>query len=539
MARALAAAIAVSLLAVSGAGGAGVQTPRKGGTVVAGPLQEPVCLNPLLAACEGTTFFWIVQKVLAQSFTVAPDFTQRPVLVSRVTFTKKPPFTFTYEIRPEARWSDGVPVGARDFVFTQAAIRKTLPPGSDNVHDAVRSVRVVDAKTVKVVLRSRPANWRSLFELVLPRHALVGEDLARVWTDRLDNPKTGRPIGSGPFLVEDWQRGKQLTLVRNPRYWGAHVAHLDRLVVRFCQACTAPPPAEVLEALRQGDVDFALSRDATIASDLLRIPGVRVLPTPSTGWEHISIRVGPGGHPALRNKLVRRALAYGIDRNALVRRLWGEIDPQYRPSHSAAFLPTSRHYRPNWSGYRYSPSESRRLLEQAGCRRGADGIYSCAGMRLSLRIITVAGVTWRERNVQLIQTQLRQAGIEALPIFANGPTIFGRILPSGDYDLASFAYFVAVDSIGAKDVFGCGGPQNYTGYCQRLVTRDLDQADRILDTDRRSGVLNRADRQVARDVPVIPLYQVPFVLAFRKTVRNVVGAPFSIFWNAEDWWLER
>lgn len=71
------------------------------------------------------------------------------------------------------------------------------------------------------------------------------------------------------------------------------------------------------------------------------------------------------------------------------------------------------------------------------------------------------------------------------------------------------------------------------------MTRDLDQAGRILDADQRSRVLNRADRQMARDVPVIPFLLVPFVLAFRSTVRNVVGAPFSHFWNAENWWLER
>ncbi|MDQ3120940.1 MAG: hypothetical protein M3Q59_00205, partial [Actinomycetota bacterium] len=63
--------------------------------------------------------------------------------------------------------------------------------------------------------------------------------------------------------------------------------------------------------------------------------------------------------------------------------------------------------------------------------------------------------------------------------------------------------------------------------------------DRILDADERGRVLNRADRQLAKDVPVIPLYEVPTVLAIRKTIRNVAGTSASFFWNAEDWWLER
>ena len=66
---------------------------------------------------------------------------------------------------------------------------------------------MVDAKTVSVVLRSRFAGWRSLFRTVLPSHVLSGSDPARVWTDGIENPQTGKPIGSGPFLVERWERG--------------------------------------------------------------------------------------------------------------------------------------------------------------------------------------------------------------------------------------------------------------------------------------------------------------------------------------------
>ena len=540
MRRSIAAVLAVAAVVASPAAGNQAQTPPKGGTVVFGPILEPRCLNPLVDSCVSPTFLWAFEKVFAPPFALAPDFTPRPKLVSRVTFTRKPPFTLTYEIRPEARWSDGVPVSARDFVFTHQAIRRLTPDSfAAGIHPLVRSIRAVDAKTVRVVLRSRDARWRTaLFAFVLPQHALVGENLERIWTDRIDNPKTGGPIGSGPFLVERYERGKQLTLVRNPRYWGPHVAYLDRLVVRFCRACAAPPPAEVLAALRQDEVDFALSRDTDIVPDLRRISGVRVLTMPSTGWEHLHLRIGPGGHPALRNKLVRRALAYGIDRVAIVRQLFGEIDPKYRPSDSTMFLNTNRYYRPTWSGYRYRPDLARRLLGQAGCRRGGDGIYVCAGERLSLRFLTIAGTRLRERGLQLMQSQLRQVGIEVVIAFVPFPVLLGQIVPSGDFDAVSFTFF-ATDQLGGKGIYGCGGPQNFSGYCQRLVTSDLDQADRILDADQRARVLNRVDRQLAKDVPVIPLYQVPFVLAYRDAVRNVVPSPNNLFWNAENWWLER
>ena len=192
---ALAAALAGSLLAVSGAGGSGAQTPRLGGTVIVSGGIEPACLNPLLERC-GDFVFAYVEDVLEGAYEVGPD-RVRPSLVSTVGVTKNPPFTLTYHIRPEARWSDGVPISARDFVFTHRAYRTHLAPDDWN-RTYVSSVRALDAKTVKVVLRSRFAGWRYLFGIVLPWHALRGEDLATVWTDRIDDPRTGGRSRAAP-----------------------------------------------------------------------------------------------------------------------------------------------------------------------------------------------------------------------------------------------------------------------------------------------------------------------------------------------------
>ena len=489
MARALAAATVAALLALPFAGaGFRAQEPQTGGAVVFGAFvaafSEPPCLTVIIDGdtCSGFTAFWIWDEVLAGAFVLAPDLTFREQLVSHVEYTRTPPFTLTYHIRPEARWSDGVPVTAGDFVFTHQAIRRLLPPDSPNVHFQVRSIRALGKKIVRVVLRSRMAEWRLLFDHVLPRHALAGEDLRRIWRDGIDDPRTGKPIGSGPFLVGSWEQGRQLTLVRNPRYWGQHVAHLDRIVLRFCGSCVS---ATVLETLRSREVDIALIRDTGIVSDLRRIRGIRVFWTPSLGWEHLELRVRAGGHPALRQKLVRRALAYGIDRVAIARELFRDLDSTYRPSDSAVFLNNDRHYKPAWSHYRYRPARARRLLEQAGCRAGPDRIYVCAGERLLLRVVTTAGNPLRQRAFELIQRQLRSAGVEVVPAFPSGFSLFGEVLPSGDFDVAMFVWFGSGEP-GGKSVFGCGGDQNYTGYCQRLVTSDLDQAERILEPEARA-----------------------------------------------------
>lgn len=554
MGRTLAAVLSAALLLVPGAGGGGVQepgrggtvvfgpveepseAPRRGGKVVVGPIGEPACLNVLLCGVGAE----ISESVLAGAFRQAPDLTMRPVLVSGATFTTKPPFTLTFRIRPEARWSDGLPITARDFVFTHRMILAHVPAASQGPHAHVASLRPVAAKTIRVVLRSRRADWRLLFPFVLPRHAVAGQDFTEVWTNGIVNPRTGRPIGSGPFLVERWERGRQLTLVRNPRYWGSHLAYLDRIVIRFCQGCRLPPPEDVVEAIRTGSVDLAYAvRDVSIAPVLRAIPGVRVYAGPTTGWENLTLRRGPGGHPALRRKGVRQALVYGLDRVALVRELFGVIDPRYPPSESALVLNTSRSYVRNWRRYTYRPALAQRLLGQEGCRRGADGIYACDGRRLSLQFWTPAGATLRARSLGLIQAQLRRIGVEVVPRFALAPALFGEIMPSGAFDGVHLAYFSAPDGpIGGKSLYGCGGTGNTMGYCQRLVTRDLEQLELILDPSARARLTNQVDVQLANDVPVIPLYQLPFLTAYRQELRNVVvsGNPF---WEVENWWLDR
>jgi peptide/nickel transport system substrate-binding protein len=529
----LAAALAVSLLAVSGASASETQqTPKRGGTLVyrlLGP--QPPCLNVLLTGCGLGGVGW-VEEILQAPFEVGPDFTFEESLVSRVDFTRRRPFTLTYHIRPEARWSDGVPITAQDFIFTLRAIRRHGTPALRELHAPVRSARAVDRKTVRVVLRPRFATWRALFGSILPSHALRGSDLTQVWSDRIDDPRTGRPIGSGPFLVERLERGPgQLVLRRNPRYWGPHPAYVERLVIR-----NTVQPTDPSDGLRSGELDVAMVGPPSFAPAVRRLPGVRVVAPVGADFEQLSVQVGPNAHPALRNKLVRRALAYGIDRTVLVRQLLGEIDPSARVLDSVLHLAQSRYYEPNWSAYRYRPAQARRLLEQAGCRRGADGIFSCGGRRLSLRFVTTAGRPPRAQALTLIQAQLRAVGVEVEPVFAATPAFLGQILPQGLFDVALFSWLGAPGG-SFSGVYGCDARQNFTGYCQRLVTAHLNQADRMLDERAQARVLNRADRGLASDVPTIPLYQNIFLVAYDTSVRNFEFLPWNQLWNAENWWL--
>ena len=111
---------------------------------------EPACLNVLAKSCILAGLFPWIDEVLQKPFEVGPDFTYEERLVSRVDFTRRPPFTLTYHIRPEAHWSDGVPITAQDFIFTLRAIRRHAIPEIRDLHAPIRSARAVDP---------RPCEW--------------------------------------------------------------------------------------------------------------------------------------------------------------------------------------------------------------------------------------------------------------------------------------------------------------------------------------------------------------------------------------------
>ncbi len=545
MARAaLAAAVATALLvAVPGAAGApGAETPRRGGTIIVLRL-EPSCLNPF--ACEVLPDDPAISQVLEGAFEVGPDLVPRPNLVSDVDIGRRP-FTLTYHIKPEARWNDGVPVTASDFLFTQLAFARLETPAPEDdsraLYGRVRRARVVDAKTFQVELRAPFSDWQRLYQVVLPRHALEGQDLTKIWIDRIDNPRTGRPIASGPFLVQKWERGKQLALGRNPRYWGPHTAYLDRLVFGFTHDRSDP-----LGPVRRNEFDVAhsLTGGFPLSEELARgvrqVAGWRTAAWPGPQAEHLVFRVVAPGHPALRSALVRRALAFGIDREEIARAILGEAERSSRlPLDSTVLLPTESSYRPTWSDYRYDPARAQRLLRQAGCRLGADGIHICAGERLSLRFLTTAGVPVRERTLLLVHDQLRRVGVEVVPNYAPPGPLFRQLLPSGDFDVALFAWANNGGGVLWPEA-RCGDVQNWAGYCSRLVMRDVQQTDLVVDPRQHARVLNDVDVKLARAVPVLPLVQPVLWVAVKNTVRGFTpgGSPFNFTQNSEDWWLER
>ena len=322
--------LASMLMAACSSGGAGpteqeqAEVPAKdGGEIVIGAEQEPDCAD-WLGTCSGS----IWGSYIMQITTVPVAFNTRregedwvpaasSLLASEPTSeTTDGTQVITYEINPDAVWSDGTPITSHDFEYTALEIRDGKDILDKTGYDKISSIETPDDATAVVTLDEPYASWKQLFSSsygVLPAHLLEGKDRNALMKDGYD-------WSGGPWLIDDWSRGSSVTLVPNPDYWGEK-PHLDKVTFQFIGDTAA-----AFQALKSGQVDALYpSPQLDVMSQIeAGIPGTRSEADAQTGnleaiWLNNSVF-------PFDSQAVRQSLAYSIDRKAIVTRLFGALD---------------------------------------------------------------------------------------------------------------------------------------------------------------------------------------------------------------------
>src|SRR6266508_546924 len=532
--------LALALTATGSAkvSGPASQNAKDAGTIVFGAEQgggPDWCLNQVLANnCGEFLNSVFLTPVLRGVFMIQPNFTYKPDLISKFKLQQRP-MRVTYYIKAKAKWSDNVPVTGKDIKFTWRTIMD--PKIKDHVsqagYDQIKSV-TGSGKVVKVTFSKPYADWKDLFTsgFVLPQHALAGANMLNVWTDNVVNPKTGKPIGNGPFLETAFDRGSGVTLTKNPNWWGSPKPKIDRIVFKFLTDTNTE-----IQQVRGGEVDAIYPQPQQALSELSGQAGLRIQSNLGTTWEHIDIQQGPKGNPLAKNLWVRQALILSLDRLSTVKALFGQLNPRLRPLNNAVFVTNHPAYKQNWAKWTYNRTKAENILKAHNCTKGTDGIYRCGGTKLSFQFESTRGNKLRELSFTFFQDQAKKAGIELLNNFKPAGTYFGEDLPNHNYDLALFAWVGSPDPAGSVEIWKCNGAQNYMEYCNRTVSRLLEATDVQLNVKKRFALFNQADARMANDIPTIPLYQKPTYFVFKAGIKNMKDNATlqGPTWNAEAW----
>lgn len=507
-----------------------------GGTVIYGADDQPTTLNA--AVVEGGTLInaHITAAVLSPLWRVRPDFTFEPLLLAAEPELSFDPFTVTYTLQEGLQWSDGEPLTAKDVAFTYDTIMNPkFKIASRDGYDRVRAVKVLDDRRVRFVFRRPYGAWKSLFSgpasAILPRHLLRGKDFDTVWQDEI-------PVSSGPFEFDFWERGKYMVLKRNENFWGTPAA-LNEVVVDFSSDLESR-----LQAWEEDEPDRVdvLSPPPMpgLQDRLAEIGGTRFSVMAGPVWEYLDFNTVA---PPLTYPYVRKALAMAIDRRALAGDMLGGLQPGIAPLNSVVELSNQPGYADRWSQeVPYDPVAAEQLLATNGCTRPRT-VWRCEGEDLAFDFATTSEVPLRTEAFAHIARDLDAIGVQLNAKLNASDRVFKpRFLASETaWDLFNFSRRGTTNPLDAMLPWRCDSSPalNDTKYCNRKVDRLFDAAATEPRDSRRHELLARSDALIARDVPTLPLYQRPLLLAWNSAISGPQNNPteWGPLWNVGDWFL--
>jgi len=438
--------------------------------------------------------------------------------------------TMIYHLRQTVRWSDGVPVTSRDVLFTLRAILDPRNPvGSHEGYELIDRAEALGPYAVRFHLSRAWAPALSTFftygtspQYVLPEHVLAKQGSLGV------APFNAAPtVGDGPYTFVAWQRGDRLTYAANPRYWRGAPA-VKRIDVRV-----VPNPETNLTFLQSGELDFNLIAPSQLATLAKSSPSLGYAYAPTALIAGIALNLA---HPPLDDVRIRRALAMSIDRNGISAKITlGKypVAQSDRPRFSFA-------YDASIAQPRYDVAAADRAFDAAGWPRGPGGLRRKNGKTLELTYVQFPETTTGVRAAALVQRELFERGIGITIKSISNAQLFlpardGGALASGKFDLAYVPWAMGADP-DDRFLLGCtGGLKNYMRYCDRVV--DALEAGAAAEPDRRKRKAAYAaiDRRIARDVPIIYLFNPDYIYAHGARLRGFEPNAFVPTWNAYAW----
>jgi peptide/nickel transport system substrate-binding protein len=470
-----------------------------------------------------------------------------------------------FKLKSGLQWSDGAPLTADDSVYSYEVARSLYPRARADLLEHTDSYRALDETGVewRGVPGYRSPGAVSAFFTPLPRHAWGGLSATDLLAAEAVNRK---PLGWGPYTLDEWTAGDHITLSRNPAYFRSAegLPAFDRLVFRFM-----PDREQALAGLLAGECDLldeSLHLETEIArlAELQSSGKVNLVYQPGAAWEHLDFGLisatdpqNGGPLPLFQAREVRQAVAQCIDRQRMASELFAgqsAVPDSYVPAAHPLF-------NPDVSRYTFDPQAAAASLQALGWAdsdanpatpRTAQGIPGLAdGTPFEFTFLTTDEPE-KQRAAQILQESLAQCGIQTRvnslspqALFVPGPEgpIFGRNFSAAQYGWVSSVeppcfLYTTQEIPGSYPAYPRGwGGANAPGYSRAEFDRACQQAQSTLpDTPEHRAAHFEAQAIFSQDLPALPLYQRLKLVATRPELCGVTVDPSSdtALWNLES-----
>ncbi len=447
------------------------------------------------------------------------------------SWSRRDTLTLAFELDPRARWHDGVPVTARDVVFSFERMRD---PAVDP--DRALLLRYVSAVTAendhRVVIRFRRAYPEQFFDATyqvqpLPAHLVDTIPPARFASSAF----VQHPVGNGPYRWVRREPGRQLELAADPGFFLGE-PKLDRVVFLVARDADAQ-----MNLLLDGTADvFEAMSPVSGPPRLAAHPAIRLLTAPAFGVVFLLYNQRAYGdrsrpHPILADREVRRALAMAIDRPPIVRSTYGATGLSTDAPVPAAQWTYS--LVPHGPGF--DPAGARALLARRGwADHDGDGVLDKNGVPLSLRLNVTTTSAVRLTMAPQVQEQLRRIGVRLEIARMDGP-VWAQRRHAGEFDLDFSSVTMDPSPTGIVQSWSCAGRggSNVGQYCDPAVDSLFDAA---ISSPRSTGRDWRAAYAALQaDAPAIFLASPLDLFAVHSRFRNVSLRAESLYHDLWRW----
>jgi peptide/nickel transport system substrate-binding protein len=426
--------------------------------------------------------------------------------------------TWTYKLRPNMKWSDGKPLTAEDVAWTVNTARKEEWIN----HFAVTQSLSAEARDdATVIIRSEVPDPKlpQMDVYILPKHIWGGMSQA----DREDyDGQDG--VGSGPFVLEEFQKGQFARFRANPNYWGGRPA-VDKVVLRKFNN-----PDAMVGALQTGELDAAYDVPTSGFRKLEKDPNIVTIEGYQGAMGEIAINGGDGlkkPHPALLDAKVREAIGHAIDRETIVNRALGGLgtpaqtlstspDPKWTPDIADGVLPS------------FDLDRAKQILDDAGYEdTDGDAIREMpgGGEPLNFRYMVRSDSVNAQPIAEFFTGWLREIGIGTTRKVVDDSQLT-EIIGKGEYDMFFWGWVPFVDPDTMLSYFQCSqiadDPDNPTdyyndaNYCDPEYDRLYKEQKVELDDQKRLEIVHEMLQRQAEWNVYFTLYTEPDTEAYVK-----------------------
>jgi peptide/nickel transport system substrate-binding protein len=504
----IAAVAALALTACGGGGssdaGASGGKPAEGGDLTIARQAD------ILSMDKTTTFdnssIYVMEQIMEPLFMVSKDGTKvEPWLAKDYTISDDK-LTYTIKLRDGVKFSTGAPMTAADVKFSIDEDTKTGADGWGYINAAIDSVEATDDSTVTIKLKYA---WAPLLaDLSLFSNGIIPNNYGGKTVEEFYKA----PVGTGPFTWGEWKQGQYVKVNKNPDYWGSK-PHLDSVT------WTVVPDANTRKLqLQGGQIDIDEFPDWSGFGALKTASGITATAFPSTRIDYVAFNEQ---RTPFQDVHVRRAIAYALDREAMVKTvLYGNGTPA-----DSLLSPGTPFYAKNPDAPKLDLAKAKQELAQSSQPNG-----------FSTSILINAGDPNQVSVAQIMQSQLKEIGI-TLEIKQLDATAQRAARNAEDFDMIILGWTMDIPDPDEWTSFAVdpegGSHSAYTNYNNPDVIALNKQAQSETDDTKRADLYKQLQAKVADDAFAAYLYYSPYAYAMTDKVTGFEVTPLGNY-HLED-----